>query len=405
MIAPCVPHLRDVPHPSEDPVGDARRSPRAGRDLLRRIVGNLDPEDPCGAADDRRELAGVVVAEPEGHPEAVAERCRQETRARRRPDEGERREIERERPRGGALAEHDVEPEVLERRVQDLLCRAVETVDLVDEQHVSGLQRREDRCDVLLLQRGPRDRAETDAQLLAHDLRECRLPQPGRAGEQHVVERVVTRPRRLESDPQLLLDPLLSDEVVESARPERLLGLVFLGPQRRREELRARCGRPAECQPHALLGREIGVDLGESPLGVDHRVAELDERVARDDVAGCVPDRGEARLRDCADLLLELEHDALRGLLADPGDRLEAGMVAERDRLSELAAGEPETTASATFGPMPLTVRRCTKSSRSSASANPYSWRASSRTWRYVSTVTSAPGLARRRTSGVAATR
>ena len=33
--------------------------------------------------------------------------------------------------------------------------------------------------------------------------------------------------------------------------------------------------------------------------------------------------------------------------------------------------GDPETTASATFGPIPLTVKRCTKSSRSSASANP----------------------------------
>ena len=35
------------------------------------------------------------------------------------------------------------------------------------------------------------------------------------------------------------------------------------------------------------------------------------------------------------------------------------------------AAGEPETTASATLGPIPLTVSSWTKSSRSSASANP----------------------------------
>ena len=31
---------------------------------------------------------------------------------------------------------------------------------------------------------------------------------------------------------------------------------------------------------HALLGREIRIDLGERPLGVEHRVAELDERIA-----------------------------------------------------------------------------------------------------------------------------
>ena len=49
---------------------------------------------------------------------------------------------------------------------------------------------------------GPGDRAETDAELLAHDLRERRLPEPGRAGEQHVVERLVARLRRVERDPR-----------------------------------------------------------------------------------------------------------------------------------------------------------------------------------------------------------
>ena len=33
-------------------------------------------------------------------------------------------QVERQRPRGGALAEDDVEPEVLERRVEDLLARS-----------------------------------------------------------------------------------------------------------------------------------------------------------------------------------------------------------------------------------------------------------------------------------------
>src|SRR5581483_12185257 len=38
-----------------------------------------------------------------------------------------------------------------------------------------------------------------------------------------------------------------------------------------------------------------------------------------------------------ADLLLQLEHDALRRLLADPGDRLEPGRVLEHDRALQLA--------------------------------------------------------------------
>src|SRR4029079_13591504 len=52
-----------------------------------------------------------------------------------------------------------------------------------------------------------------------------------------VVESLVPRLRRVEGDPELLLDALLSDEVVEPARSQRELGLGVLGPQRGREDL------------------------------------------------------------------------------------------------------------------------------------------------------------------------
>ena len=94
----------------------------------------------------------------------------------------------------GALAEDDVEAEVLERRVEDLLRGAVEPVDLVDEEDVARLERGEDRRDVLLLERRAGDRAEADAELLADDLRERRLAEARRAGEQHVVERLARAP-------------------------------------------------------------------------------------------------------------------------------------------------------------------------------------------------------------------
>src|SRR5919108_355791 len=72
-------------------------------------------------------------------------------------------------------------------------------------------------------------------------------------------------------------------------------------------------------------------------LGFGNGVAELDERVARDDVAVA---GAEMRSLDCGercDLLLQLEHDALRGLLADPRNGLEEGRVLAHDRASELA--------------------------------------------------------------------
>src|SRR5438067_1184490 len=92
----------------------------------------------------------VVVVEAERHAEAIAERSREQTRSRGRPDEGERREVERERARRRSLTDHDVEPEILERGIEDLLDRAVQSMDLVDEQNVVSFEAGEDRCHIAL---------------------------------------------------------------------------------------------------------------------------------------------------------------------------------------------------------------------------------------------------------------
>ena len=138
------------------------------------------------------ELRRLVVLEPEGHPEAVAQRRRQQAGARRRADERERRNLERERPRRVPLPDDDVEPEVLERRVEHLLDGARQPVDLVDEEDVARLQRGQDRRHVALpLERRPGDAADADAELLADDVREARLAEARRPDEQDVVERLL----------------------------------------------------------------------------------------------------------------------------------------------------------------------------------------------------------------------
>src|SRR5207247_3086719 len=135
---------------------------------------------------------GLVVLEAEGHAEAVAQRRRQQPRSGGRPDEGERRQVERQRPGSRALADDDVEPVVLERRVEDLLDRARQAVDLVDEENVALPEAGQNRRDVALpLQRRPRDRTEPDTELLADDVGEARLAQARRADQQEVVERLL----------------------------------------------------------------------------------------------------------------------------------------------------------------------------------------------------------------------
>ena len=129
---------------------------------------------------------------------------------------------------------------------------------------------------------GPGDAADAHAELLADDVREARLAEPRRPDEQDVVERLLAGLRRLERDVELLLDPLLADELVERARAERALDLVVLGLQRRREELLGHAAFSA-CRTRSS-GGSLGIGRRQRALGLERRVAELDERVARDEV-------------------------------------------------------------------------------------------------------------------------
>src|SRR5207253_1825980 len=105
----------------------------------------------------------------------------------------------------------------LERRVEDLLDGRVEPVDLVDEEDVSRIQGGEDRREVSLpLERRPRDRPDGDVELFADDVGEARLAEARRADEQEVVERLASPSCCVERDSELLLEPLLTDELVEA---------------------------------------------------------------------------------------------------------------------------------------------------------------------------------------------
>jgi hypothetical protein len=62
---------------------------------------------------------------------------------------------------------------------------------------------------------GPAVCTNDDAELGRDDLRQRGLAQPGRAGQQHMVERLAARLGRLDRDRELLLQLLLPDELVK----------------------------------------------------------------------------------------------------------------------------------------------------------------------------------------------
>ena len=115
-----------------------RGVPRARRAISQApSASTLHAEDPGRSGDDVDEVLGLVVVEAGDEPEAIAQRPGDRARSGGGAHEREPRQIEPDRPGRGALAEHDVDLEVLHGRIEDLLDDSREAVDLVDEEHVA----------------------------------------------------------------------------------------------------------------------------------------------------------------------------------------------------------------------------------------------------------------------------
>ena len=115
-----------------------RGVPRDRRAISAREAGGRSTaEHRGGSLDDPLELLRLVVLEVRREAEPVAQGVGQQAGSRRRADERERREIERDAGRARALADHDVDAEVLHREVQHLFGGARHAVHLVDEEHLA----------------------------------------------------------------------------------------------------------------------------------------------------------------------------------------------------------------------------------------------------------------------------
>ena len=163
--------------------------------------------------------------------EAVAHRRGDEPGPRGRSHERERAERHVDRAGGHAVAERDVDPEILHRRIEKFLDRDWQAVDFVDEEHRALGDIREIRQQVL---GGRQGRTAGDLQRgakLARDASgECRLAEPRRTVEQDVAERVATLPRRIDGDLEPLVDGPLAHHVSHALRPQRaVFGRLFLG--------------------------------------------------------------------------------------------------------------------------------------------------------------------------------
>ena len=136
----------------------------------------------------------------------------------------------------GPAADHHVDGEVLHRRVEDLLDRVVEAMDLIDEQDVALIEVGQDRGQVARpLDGRTAGGVDVHAELAGDDVGERRLAQAGRAVEQDVVGRFLALARAAASRmARFCLTVGLADVLGQGAGPKARLYDCLLGRQRAR---------------------------------------------------------------------------------------------------------------------------------------------------------------------------
>ena len=178
----------------------------------------------------------VVELQALDDPEAVPQGRGEEPGPGGGPDQGERGKVELDGAGRRALPDQDVELEVLHRRVEDLLDHRAQAVDLVDEEHVPGLEAGEQRGHVArALQHRARGLAQPDAHLPGDDVGEGGLAEARRTEHQQVVQGLAPPACGLDEDGELLPDRRLTHEVLQAQGPHGAVQHLVLaggrGPQ------------------------------------------------------------------------------------------------------------------------------------------------------------------------------
>src|SRR5437763_5357985 len=219
--------LGHVADPPKETVGDPGGPAGSPGDLVGPLAVGTDLEDPRAPEHDLLEVPDVVIVQARAEPEPLPERQRDPSRTGGGPDQREARQIQADRPRRRALAEHHVEREVLESRVEHLLDGPRHAVDLVDEEHVALAEVRQDRREVArALQSGAGGGLEPGRHRVRDDLGERGLAEPRRAAEQQVVNGLPSFARRLQEQCELFLHTILPDELSERAGTQGDVELV-----------------------------------------------------------------------------------------------------------------------------------------------------------------------------------
>ena len=146
----------------------------------------------------------------------------EQTRAGRGAHQGERRQIELDRARARALADHQIELRVFHGRIQHFLDHGTQAVNLIDEQHVPRFEIGQQRCQIT----GPFEHrtgglAQIHTQFVGNDVRQRGLAEAGRPKYQYMIQGLAPLARGLYENIHLRLDVRLPDVVGQRLRAHR----------------------------------------------------------------------------------------------------------------------------------------------------------------------------------------
>ncbi len=361
------------------------RAARSTGDLPRARLVDRHVEDPGGAHDDRLQLVVVVVVESGDEPEAVAQRTGDHAGAGGGADEREARQRQADARRGRALADDDVELEVLHRRIEDLLDGPGQAVDLVDEQDVALVELGEDGRQVAgaFERRTGRD-VQVHSHLGGDDAGERGLAEPGRPGEQQVVDRLAAVAGGLEHDREVLLELALADELGEGTRPQPGVDdLLDVVADARVEELVTHDRPPAaSARRAAASARRRRTAARATPRGSRRsrsrgRPAPRARRRPPTRRSSSPPASSTGTERR----LLSSTSSRSAVLRPTPGTRVSDATSAPATMSTSAVGGCVARIAIASAGPTPWVAISTWNVARSSRARNPYSVWASSRMW------------------------
>src|SRR5262249_34190606 len=174
-------HGSKVADPAQQAHRHARGAARSPGDLGGTIGTQVEPEDPRAAADNQLELRRFVEDQRHDDIKTLAQRSGDQPRPRRRTDQGERRDIDADRPRPRSFADDQVELEILHCGIKDFLDRRGQPMELVDKEHIARLEIGQERGKIAA---ALDDRARGGAEAHTHLARDMKcasvgFPNPG----------------------------------------------------------------------------------------------------------------------------------------------------------------------------------------------------------------------------------